>query len=169
MEGALLGLLCKHRAPFEGGRVPPGTMPTPLATGGQSPRPTIKGEATPLDGAPLRNRHGRAVAAPRGMTPCRSGVPNRLAAIRNGHLAGRQTGHRGCFGRNRLLRGFCRDNRRYADCRPSCSMANRGGAFDRFRVATGPPNACRGRSRTRSAICCRVGYPTRDCGEFSRP
>ena len=150
MEGALLGLHCsKRRAPFEGGRFPPAIKATPLE------RPFQAGDAF------------AASLSPRLLWP----------AIRNGRPPFWKAGLRGCYGRTRFLNGFDRSNRTlypllrklgcgdWSDCFPPC----RGGAFDRFRLIPESPNAFCVLAWAVRAICCRVGYPTRDCGEFSRP
>ncbi len=164
MEGALLGLHCsKHRAPFEGGRFPPAIKATPLRVmGGHSPRRV----ATPLE------RPEWAGDA------CASLSPSRLTtAIRNGRPAFWKAGPRGCYGRTRFLSGFDRSNRTlcplprelgcgdWSDCFPPC----RGDAFECLRLITKSLNAVRVLAWAVRAICSRVGIPTRDCGEFSRP
>ena len=161
MEGALLGLHCsKHRAPFEGGRFPPAIKATPLRVmGGHSPRRV----ATPLE-RPFQA--GDAFTA--SLSP-----PLYWPAIRNCRPPFWKAGPRGCYGRTRFLSGFGCSNRTlcphwcgaWSDCFPPCQ----GGAFECFRLIPDSPNAFRVLAWAVRAICCRVGIPTRDCGEFSRP
>lgn len=168
MEGALLGLHCsKRRAPFEGGRFPPAIKATPLRLmGGHSPRRV----ATPLERPTSFDWWSGDALKPWGA----SLSPSRLTtAIRNGRPTFWKADRRGCYGRTRFLNGFGRGNRTlqphgcgvWCDCSPPC----RGGAFDCFRLIPESPNAFRVLAWAVRAICCRVGIPTRDCGEFSRP
>lgn len=157
MEGALLGLHCKHRAPFEGGTFPPAIKATPLERPGLS-SPDLATRWASRAGVAFCNSFegGKCPPAARATPLC-----YRLPAIRQERWAVPD----GCYGRTRFLNGFRRDNRPYADYHPP----GQGGAFDCFRLISESPNAFCVLAWAVRAICSRVGIPTRDCGEFSRP
>ena len=160
-----MGLLFANAgARFEGGKSPRHGGDPPMRFGLSSPDLATRalpwcnrdGPAKPELHFAIHSRGGclpPAKADPPPLSP--SGDPPRPV----------KSGHRGCFGRNRHVRGFRRDNRLYSDCHSPFP----GGAFDCLRVATESANACRVLAGAVRAICCRVGIPTRDCGEFSRP